>query len=155
MENVPSIIVAAGPSLNKNILDLRQLNKKACIIATDTAIKPLLNNGIIPDFIVIVDGKKPGLLFEHELLSEVPMIMSSAVSKDPVNMHKGKKFFSWDGSRYEAELIKEAKQHSAHPEKIDMCSLPTGGSVATTAFSFAKLLGSKTIILVGQDLAFT
>lgn len=153
--DVPSIIVAAGPSLNKNIDDLKEVKGRACIIATDTALKPLLNRGIKPDFLVMVDGKKPGLLFEHELLSEVPLVMSPVVSKEPVNMHKGKKFFSWDGTRYETDLIKVAKDYSSNPEKIDLISIPTGGSVATTAFSFACILGSKTVILMGQDLALT
>lgn len=154
-EDIPSIIVAAGPSLNKNIEDLKAAKNKACIIATDTALKPLLNKGIMPDFIVIVDAKKPRMLFEHTLFSEIPMVLTFVVSKDPVNMHKGKKIFAWEGTVYERELFMAAKENSAHPENIDIVPLPTGGSVATTAYSFAKLLGSKTIILVGQDLAFT
>lgn len=154
-ENTPSIIVAAGPSLNKNIMDLKLAKNKACIIATDTALKPLLNHDIRPDFVVIVDGKKPGILFEHKLLSEIPMVMSTVVSKEPVNMHKGKKFFSWDGTVYVQELFEVAKENSEYPDRINIGELPTGGSVATTAYSFAKLLGSKTIILIGQDLAFT
>lgn len=153
--DVPSIIVAAGPSLNKNIDDLAAAKNKACIIATDTALKPLLTHGIIPDFIVIVDGKKPALLFEHEMFSDVPLVMSAVVSREPVNMHKGRKYFSWDGTRYETDIIKVAKENSSNPDSIDMISVPTGGSVATTAFSFACILGSRTVILMGQDLALT
>ena len=55
--NIPAIIVAAGPSLNKNILELKRLKGRAFIIAVDTAIKPLLNAGIIPDMYAVVDGK--------------------------------------------------------------------------------------------------
>ena len=62
-KDFPVIIVSAGPSLNKNIQDLKLAKGKACIIATDTAMKPLLNAGIIPDLFVIVDGLKPGKLF--------------------------------------------------------------------------------------------
>lgn len=153
--NIPCIIVAAGPSLNKNIDGLKEVKNRACIIATDTALKPLLNRGIIPDFLVMVDGKKPAVLFEHERLSEVPLVMSALVSREPVNMHKGRKFFSWEGTRYETDLIKVAKESSNNPDLIDLISIPTGGSVATTAFSFACILGSRTIILMGQDLALT
>ena len=154
-QNIPSIIVAAGPSLNKNILDLKKAKGKACIIATDTALKPLLNNGIVPDFMVIVDGKKQAVLFEHEGLSQIPMVMSSVASSEAVSMHKGKKFLSWDGTKYESELIKIAREYSENPERMDLISIPTGGSVATTAFSLASIMGSETIILVGQDLALT
>jgi hypothetical protein len=65
-KGVPAIIVAAGPSLNKNIGELKKAVGRACIIAVDTALKPLLNNGVIPDFLVTVDGEKSPVLFEHE-----------------------------------------------------------------------------------------
>ncbi|MFR6747556.1 MAG: hypothetical protein ACLUS5_11365 [Roseburia faecis] len=34
-------------------------------------------------------------------------------------------------------------------------NIPTGGSVATTAYSLGVYMGSKTVILMGQDLAMT
>lgn len=34
-------------------------------------------------------------------------------------------------------------------------NIPTGGSVATSAYSFGIQMGAKTVILVGQDLAMT
>ena len=37
--DVPAIVVSAGPSLNKNLMDLKKAVGKACIIATDTAMK--------------------------------------------------------------------------------------------------------------------
>ena len=56
----PSIIlVSAGPSLNKNIMELKKAKNKAFIVATDTAVKPLLKAGIEPDLMVMVDGEKP------------------------------------------------------------------------------------------------
>ncbi len=91
---VPTIVVSAGPSLNKNIMDLKKAVGKACIIATDTAMKPLLNAGIIPNLFVIIDGLKPGLLFEHKDLSKVPMVTMTGVSVEPMQYHKGKKFFT-------------------------------------------------------------
>ena len=54
---VPTIVVSAGPSLNKNIMDLKKAVGKACIIATDTAMKPLLNAGIIPNLFVKICQK--------------------------------------------------------------------------------------------------
>lgn len=65
--DVPTIVVSAGPSLNKNIEDLRAAQGKANIIATDTAMKPLLNAGIIPNLFVVVDGLKPGIYFNIKI----------------------------------------------------------------------------------------
>ena len=41
-----AILVAAGPSLNKNIQELKKAKNKAFILAVDTVLKPLLNHGI-------------------------------------------------------------------------------------------------------------
>lgn len=152
-KNVPSIIVSAGPSLNKNILDLKNAVGKANIIATDTAMKPLLNAGIIPNFFVVVDGLKPGLLFEHKDISKVPMVTMTAISTSPMKIHKGKKFFYASDSMLEEKIMDCAYEKDSNTVLIP--ALPSGGSVANSAFSLARFMGSETIILVGQDLAMT
>lgn len=106
-KDFPVIIVSAGPSLNKNIQDLKLAKGKACIIATDTAMKPLLNAGIIPDLFVIVDGLKPGKLFEHKDISKTAMVTMTQVSVEPMELHKGKKFFYYSGSKMEDEILYE------------------------------------------------
>src|SRR5690606_29193339 len=47
-ENRPAIIVAAGPSLEKNIHMLNDLRERAVIIAAGSSIKALEKNGIKP-----------------------------------------------------------------------------------------------------------
>ena len=152
-ENIPAIVVSAGPSLDKNLLDLKTAVGKACIIATDTAIKPLLNAGIIPDLFVIVDGLKPIELFEHKDISKVGMVTMTVVSTEPMDFHKGKKFFSEGRSPYELELVQLI--NAMDERDIFLPGLPTGGSVANSAYSLGVYMGAKTIILVGQDLALT
>lgn len=152
--DVPVIIVSAGPSLNKNILDLKKAVGKACIIATDTAMKPLLDNGIFPDLFVIIDGLKPELLFKHKDISKVPMVTMTAVSTEPMSLHKGKKFFYAAGSAFEDELTGDISIQNGAGERI-IPHLVTGGSVATSAFSLGLNMGTRTVILVGQDLAMT
>ena len=152
-EDVPVIVVAAGPSLNKNLMDLKKAQGKACIIATDTAMKPLMNAGIIPHLFVVVDGLKPGLLFEHKDLSKVPMVTMTGVSTEPMEMHRGKKFFYYSGSPFEHHILRAVGY-----KKGQTCTLPyieTGGSVATSAFTLGVHMGARTIILIGQDLALT
>lgn len=152
-KDIPTIVVSAGPSLNKNILELKRAQGKACIIATDTAMKPLLNAGIIPNLFVIVDGLKPGLLFEHKDISKVPMVTMSGVSIEPMRLHKGKKFFYYSGSGFENQILEDLSKK--RQKNCMVPNLPTGGSVATTAYSLGIFMGSETVILVGQDLAMT
>lgn len=151
--DVPAIVVSAGPSLNKNLMDLKKAVGKACIIATDTAVKPLLNAGIIPNLFVIIDGLKPGLLFEHKDISKVPMVTMTGVSVEPMDYHKGKKFFYYSDSQYEEHMLNLLSSE----EGCDMTlpNLPTGGSVANNAYSMGVYMGARTIILIGQDLAMT
>lgn len=151
--DIPAIIVSAGPSLNKNIMDLRKAVGKACIIATDTAMKPLLNAGIIPNLFVIIDGLKPGILFEHKNLSKVPMVTMTGVSVKPMDYHKGKKFFYYSDAPFEHHILLEISENANETKTVPYIN--TGGSVATTAYSLGIAMGASTVILVGQDLALT
>lgn len=150
-DGFPVIVVSAGPSLDKNILDLKKAVGKACIIATDTAMKPLLNAGIIPDLFVIVDGLKPAELFEHKDISKTAMVTMTAVSKEPMALHKGRKFFYYGGAPFETELVRAVS--AIKGRDVNLPNFPGGGSVATFAFCTGMYMGAETIILVGQDLA--
>lgn len=151
--DMPTIIVSAGPSLNKNIDKLKNAQGRANIIATDTAMKPLLNAGIIPNFFIIVDGLKPGILFEHPDISKVPMVAMNVISTEPMEIHKGKKFYYRSNSSLEREIIERVRKKDNN--FVGMVRLDSGGSVATCAYSLGLFMGSRTIILVGQDLAMT
>lgn len=52
---VPAIVVAAGPSLDKNVRELLRLNGSALIICVDTALKTLNKHGIKPHIVVTSD----------------------------------------------------------------------------------------------------
>src|SRR5512145_3078123 len=52
---IPAVIVSAGPSLDKNIHELRGWEQNALILSTDTALKPLLAAGIEPHFVLTGD----------------------------------------------------------------------------------------------------
>lgn len=153
--DVPVIVVSAGPSLNKNIMDLKKAVGKACIIATDTAIKPLLNAGIIPNLFIIIDGLKPEVLFQHKDISKVPMVTMTGVSTEPMACHKGKKFFYGADSALEDYLTGDLELEEREQSERVIPYLVTGGSVATSAYALGLNMGTRTVILVGQDLAMT
>lgn len=151
----PAFVVSAGPSLNKNIDELKKIKGRAAIIAVDTAIKPLLNHGIKPDFFCIVDGKKPTELMNHPGIHEIPLVTHLSVASGIMDLHKGKKFFYASAESIEDEVIRVCRKEAGNKKYIVSQNLPTGGSVANTAFSFAYFMGAKEVILVGQDLALT
>ena len=128
-------------------MELKKAVGKAFIIAVDTAIKPLVKAGIIPDMFAMLDGKKPLELVEVEEVREIPMVAYVTGAKSIFNYHMGKKFFLDENYRYVQDLFAMNGK--------EIYQLPGGGSVATLAFSLVCHLGFDKIILVGQDLAFT
>ncbi len=146
-EDIPAIVVAAGPSLDKNIHELKKAKGKCVIISTDTALKPLALAGIEPDIADIMDGKKDARYLSEESSRRVPLLCTLRSGDTFINLHEGMKFFT----DYYCDHIKDFMDR----EKIPFPHLPTGGSVANSCFGIAEAFHCKTIILVGQDLAYT
>ena len=57
-KGIPALIIAAGPSLDKNIDQIAKAVGKSVIIAVDTVLPSLLNHGITPDFVTSIDYKE-------------------------------------------------------------------------------------------------
>ena len=55
---LPAIVAGAGPSLDANLKDLRDVVDRAVLISTDTALRPLLSAGLDPQFVVAVDPQE-------------------------------------------------------------------------------------------------
>ena len=150
-ENVPdditAIVVAAGPSLDKNIKELHRAQGKSLIVSTDTALKPLALEGITPDITAIMDSKKDERYLSQEESRRVPIVCTPRGGTEFLHLHTGKKFFINDFCDHIGEFMK----NNGH----ELISLDTGGSIANACFAIAQLFGCKKIILVGQDLAYT
>lgn len=143
-EDIPVIVVAAGPSLEINIDTLKRAKGKAVILAVDTSLGCLYEHGIEPDFAVTLDVHKPMFLFENPLGKTVPMMISLSGNPSVVKYNEGKKVF-FDYSNF----LTKVKYGTDVYDGIN-----ASGSVATASFDIARYMGAKTIILVGQDLAY-
>ena len=146
-QGMPAIVISAGPSLNNNIQELKRAKNRAFLIATDTAMKPLLKKGIVPDMYAMLDGKKPLKLVAVEEARSIPLLTLVTGAKEILDFHTGKKFFVNENYLYIQEMF------DMHHQKLER--LQYGGSVATLAFSLACHLAFSPIIFVGQDLAYT
>ncbi len=149
LSEIPAIIVSAGPSLDKNITILKQAEGKAFIIAVDSALRALLDKGIKIDIAISVDPGKHKHPFEHERAGEIPFVFKVNSPGFAVAENKNKIFFEDGyGFRYFSEILRAEAG-------AELGETKTGGSVANNAFSLVADMGFKTIILVGQDLAYT
>lgn len=144
--NVPAIIVAAGPSLDKNIEQLRLAKGKSVIFCVDRALEYLYKRGIEPDYAVTIDPIKPTNLFAAGYNVKVPLITSLQSHCEVLDLHKGSKIFFDSGVFIENVLV--------NIKKPIIKKYNTGLSVATAAFAIAMQMNFSTIILVGQDLAY-
>lgn len=148
-KDMPAIIVAAGPSLEKNIKQLREAKGKALIVCVDSAVKYVLREGIVPDFLVCVDPKKPLDRFDgNASIKEIPLVVSLDTNYKVLDLLDGCDVIFASGDNDYVSSLYALAGHN-------LPRLRSGGSVATLAFSLCRYWGFTTIILVGQDLALT
>lgn len=140
------IVVAAGPSLDKNIHLLKQVKNKAFIIAVDTALKSVISSGVKPDMAIIIDPEKDPKLFEDKIIKKLPMSVTVHANNDVLKKHEGRMFFAGG----DKEFIKSLSIKFHKSTEV----IYSGGSVSTNAFVLLALLGFKKIVLIGQDLAY-
>ena len=145
-ENVPAIIVSAGPSLDKNIEDLKAAKGKAVIFAVDTAMKYLLAHDIMPDFIVTLDPDKSLWHLQDERCKNIPLFCRIDSRTESIENNK-KMVILYNLEGYAKTLLQRLGKNTG--------VLNSGGSVATGAFSICETLGFQRIILIGQDLAYS
>lgn len=149
-QGIPAILVAAGPSLDKNVHLLAKAKGKAVIIAADAALPTLIANGIIPDLVGAIDPLE--LIFE-KVAAVAPQVHGTSllcmswVSSKMVKFFPAEQVFWCFGSKpIEAWMA----------GLLDSTMLTAGaGSVAHLDFLAAIIMGCSPIVLVGQDLAFS
>lgn len=144
-KEVPVIIVSAGPSLDYNIEKLKLAKGKSVIIATDTAMPQMVRHGIKPDFIATIDAKKSPTHLADEMCQHIPYICTDMARIEIMENHKAQKIY-YQFSLYLEKIIEDMEK--------EIIFLGSGTSVATVAFSACIAMGFKTIIFVGQDLAY-
>lgn len=143
----PCVITAAGPGLDEVLDIVKDKEDKFIIIAADTAVRACLRKGINPDFIILMDAQYWNYLHLADLdISDSILITESSVYPAVFRIKTKAKFLCTSMFPL-AQYIEEAIGEKG--------KLITGGSVATAAWDFARLLGCSEIIFAGLDLAFT
>ncbi|MBI4383525.1 MAG: motility associated factor glycosyltransferase family protein [Nitrospinae bacterium] len=147
LNGVPAVVISAGPSLDKNVRLLKGVRDNAVLIAVATALSPLLDNGVEPDFAVVIDPdesmrdafdleKPPGktrLLYDPGVCPDIPALF-------------GDRGIVFDSNLFLSRWI---ARHNG-----EKGSLGKTQSVAHAALKFVLQMGCGPVFLVGQDLAF-
>lgn len=143
-----ALIVASGPSLADNILKIKENRNKFVIFAVNKSVRYLIENDIVPDFVVCLDAhnmeKTIGGL--NESLINTNCIMDIRTDKTLVNRSFNKVFYNFSESDF---LMKKVAKYNKFLKFYE-----TGGSAATFALVCAIKMGFSKIIFAGLDLAF-
>ncbi len=147
--DVPAVIVATGPSLKKSLPALKQLQRKALLIAADASLKILLENGITPHFVATLERDEGSKPFYENLKtfqnSESPqMVIYPLVPQSVISTYQGLKWVAYRNYGYLLFFEQQAARGI----------ISSSFSVAHMCLRLADYLGCPEAILVGQDLAY-
>ncbi len=146
---VPAVVVGAGPSLDDNVGALRLLQDRAVIVATDTTLGPLLSGGVRPHLVVGVDSSALNARHLTTPGDSHDVMLAAEGSLHPSAFERfGGRIFSF-----------RIADHDPWPwfraSGVDRRELRTWGSVLTSTFDLACVMGCDPIVFAGADLAFT
>lgn len=144
--DIPVFILASGPSLENDIDIIRQHRTDAIILSIATALRPVLNAGITPDFHVELENvyitpKMIELSKDHDL-SGIRLVAAASVEPAVLDY--------FDEAILYARTALSSYPVFAHGED-ETLSLP-GPTAGNAGLSFALESGFKDIYLFGLDL---
>lgn len=151
-----AIAVGAGPSFKeKKHMELLKKVKNKAIITTDRMIVPLLKAGIMPDYVVSVDGlANISRFYDSPLLKKgisTIGIMAVTVAPNVANMFPNKIYFY-------TPMVDDINQPISATNTISYLTktpiIASGGNVGITCINVAYYLGYKNIICTGLDLGY-
>lgn len=141
------ILVAAGPTLQNLLPRIKEMQKDYVVICVETALRTLLSAGISPDYIILMDPQY--WAYRHIAGLHAPdSILITEISTYPAVFH------------FDCKEIFLCKSQIPNGNQIEneaglkLVDLGAGGSVASSAWNFAKLCGAQEIQLAGLDLGY-
>lgn len=152
--NMPIVLVASGPSLDKNIKILKKFEKNAIILSADVALFKLVENDIIPDFVVTIDPSDMFVRFWEDVKTdESILICPTTIHPKSLESWRGKKFF------FNQSDLKDTEKGKVLYE----ITKPTKGYgfiynrffIGATMLQVSTIFNPKPAILMGYDFAYT
>lgn len=150
-----AILVAAGPSLDYEIDNLRMIKEKglAFIFSVGSAINTLVHHDILPDAICTYDpGEHNQIVFKKinsENITNVPMIFGSSVGFEVLQQFKGPKLHMVTNQDSISNYFLKTEDDK------QLITIKDAPSIAIVTLEMLYKLGFSTVILVGQNLSFS
>jgi len=145
-EDVPFILIGAGPSLDESIDFLKKVQDKAIIVASNSPYRKLINSGIRPHLVVTADPMAPTLAgFENVSLDGVPLACPFSAYPEIARRFKGR-IISWLSVNPIAETLRESWGYSKGTPIMEQ------GTVSGCVLDISRVLGCKKVMFIGQDM---
>lgn len=146
LKPMPVFVVGSGPSLDRNIEDIRRNRENVILMSCGTSLRPLLEAGMVPDFHCEIEnvediGTILEMLAEEHDLSGIPLIAASTVRQNVLDLFDRVILF-WRDTVVPTRLL--ARQE-------DTLAM-TGPTVTNLAIRAALSMGFYEFYLFGVDL---
>ncbi|AQW83863.1 PseE protein, putative pseudaminic acid transferase [Campylobacter pinnipediorum subsp. pinnipediorum] len=143
-----AVIVATGPSLDKQLPVLKKIAPYVSVISLDASYPILLKHGIVPDYVTSIERVVATSTFfdkkDKKIDKDIYFIVASLTHKETIKKILPRKLV----------LTMRPTQDEKTMRLDKFGYLGIGHSTANQAYQFAYVLGHKNIVLIGQDLAF-
>lgn len=152
-DNFPIVIIANGPSLDKEIEALQSIKDKVVIFSCNSASTALIQYGIIPDFHVALERTEQTYHFLKDYLPESARSKINFLTTNVMHPSVSSLFpwtgFGLKGNESATQLIQLSQVLGKHEftGSLSYCNPLVGN----TALSFACHLNFKNIYLFGVD----
>jgi len=146
----PAVLVSAGPSLEKSMELLKKAVGHCVMIAVDSAVAPLLQNGITPDIVTTLDFRNLNSeKLSPDIIGPSDFSLVAAIVTSPRTVKRlsvKNLFFSFQENDTQNWILKALNiKHQ----------LPPVNTVALLSLGFAQIIEADPIVLVGHDFALT
>jgi len=145
----PALVIAAGPSLSKDVAAIRNRPANCVTICVDAALKPLVENGIRPDLAVTCDPSSNNYnkvaKLSREDIGSIPLVYQADVTPELIERFEGHRFILNAHNSLTARMTNTGRS---------VITFPPFQTVSHLAFFLARFMGADPIILVGLDLSF-
>lgn len=148
-DNLPFLIVGAGPSVKEILPYLTEIKKKCIIVCVETVLWAFVKANVEPDFVILTDPQ----FWAYKHIANLQTKESFLITDISVYPH----VFDFDckgvflcNSQFPIGNYFERKLDIVD----ELGDLGTGGSVASSAWNFAKFCGAKEIFTAGLDFSY-
>jgi hypothetical protein len=145
-DGLPALVIAGGPTLDEIAPLLVQLRERMLVVFVNTPLRACRDRGVEPDFTTVVDPQYWASRSLDWTLAHDGVLVAEPSACPRIFRKETERFFLCSslfplGETLEAAVGEKGK-------------LGAGGSVSTSAWDLARLLGARPLYAAGLDLGY-